>query len=122
MAHFEQRGDLLIMDDSRLRFINEYLHEENRKNGDRWKTIEDGISVSLFVNSETKEIIQETLLTDMERRIAEDRFLKAMTMEQIASDVGIERRTATKQVKRVSMKLKKTFRKMCLDKKIEPKI
>lgn len=110
------------MEESRLRYINEYLHEENEKNGNKWKIIEDGISVGLFINSETREIIDETLLTEMERRIAEDRFLKAMTIEKIAEDVGIERRSVSKQTKRVSMKLKKTFKKMCIDKKIEPKI
>lgn len=110
------------MDESRLRYINDYLHAENEKTGNKWKTIEDGISVGLFINSETREIIDETLLTDTERRIAEDRFLKAMTIEKIAEDVGIERRSVSKQTKRVSMKLKNTFKKMCLDKKIEPKI
>ena len=110
------------MDESRLRYINDYLHEENEKNGNKWKTIEDGISVGLFINSETREIIDETLLTEKERRIAEDRFLKAMTIEKIAEDLGIERRSVSKQTKRVSMKLKNTFKKMCLDKKIEPKI
>lgn len=113
---------MLTMEESRLRYINEYLHEENEKNGNRWKTIEDGITIGLFINSETRELIDETLLTDMVRRIAEDKFLKAMTIEKIAEDVGIERRTASKQAKKVSKKLKATFKKMCIAKKIDPEI
>lgn len=45
---------MLSMDESRLRYINDYLHEENEKTGNKWKTIEDGISVGLFINSETR--------------------------------------------------------------------
>lgn len=110
------------MRDDRLNYLNTYLNEENKKNKDKWKTIEDGISSKLFTNSETMEIIDETALSETERRIAVCKFIKMMTVDEIANDVGYDVRTIQRKAKQVSLKLKSTFMKMCICRNIDPKI
>lgn len=110
------------MEKERLDYLNGYLHEENRKNKDRWRTIEDGISVELFTNSEAMEIISETLLSKTDREIATDKFVKGMTNEEISADVGYDGRTIQRKLREISKKLKRTFVKMCIARNIKPKI
>lgn len=110
------------MERERLDYLNEYLHEEKSREGCRWKTMEDGISVELFTNSEAMEIINETLMNSSDKEIAIDRFVKGMSVDEISASVGYDERTIQRKLRGISKKLKRTFMKMCINRRNRPKI
>lgn len=64
-----------------------------------------------FTVSEMREIIAETILTDENRRIAELRYIKLLSYEQIAEKVLIDKRTVQSRIKSINAKLKNTINK-----------
>lgn len=110
------------MEKERLDYLNQYLHEEKSREGCRWKTMENGISIELFTNSEAMEIINETLMNSSDREIATDRFIKGMSVEEISASVGYDERTIQRKLREISKKMKKTFMKMCINRGNRPKI
>lgn len=101
------------MDEERLAYTNHLLHDLLIQNkGDREKTNEEGISVDLFTRSEALEIIEDTCLSEEERRLAVDYFLDKKTKEEISSIYRYDRRTVRRKLRQISLKLKKTVLKM----------
>lgn len=101
------------MDEERLVHTTQLLHDlliENK--GDREKTIEEGISVDLFTQSEALEIIEDTCLSEEEKKLAVDYFLDKKTKEEISSIYRYDRRTVRRKIRQISLKLKKTVLKM----------
>lgn len=64
-----------------------------------------------FTVSEMREIIAETILTDENRRIAELRYIKLLSYEQIAEKVLIDKRTVQSRIKSINAKLNNTINK-----------
>jgi len=101
------------MDEGRLAHTNDLLHDLLiQNNGDREKTIEEGISVDLFTRSEALEIIEDTCLSEEEKKLAVDYFLDKKTKEEISSIYRYDRRTIRRKLRQISLKLKKTVLKM----------
>lgn len=64
-----------------------------------------------FTVTEMREIIAETILTDENRRIAELRYIKLLSYEQIAEKVLIDKRTVQSRIKSINAKLNNTINK-----------
>ena len=64
-----------------------------------------------FTVSEMREIIAETILTDENRRIAEFRYIKLLSYEQIAEKVLIDKRTVQSRIMSINAKLNNTIKK-----------
>lgn len=64
-----------------------------------------------FTVSEMREIIAETILTDENRRIAELRYIKLLSYEQIAEKVLIDKRTVQSRIMSINAKLNNTINK-----------
>jgi DNA-directed RNA polymerase specialized sigma24 family protein len=64
-----------------------------------------------FTVSEMREIIAETILTDENRRIAELRYIKLLSYEQISEKVLIDKRTVQSRIKSINAKLNNTINK-----------
>ena len=100
------------MDEGRLAHTNDLLHDLLiQNNGDREKT-KEGISVDLFTRSEALEIIEDTCLSEEERKLAVDYFLDKKTKEEISSIYRYDRRTIRRKLRQISLKLKRTVLKM----------
>lgn len=109
------------MEEGRLEEINAYLLNlliENK--GDREKTIDEGITIDLFTKSEALEIINNTILSDEERKLAQLYFIDKKTKEEIAVATFHDRRTVRTQIKALFKKLKKTLLRMLKAKNIRP--
>lgn len=107
------------MEEGRLEEINAHLLNlliENK--GDREKTIKEGITIDLFTKSEATEIINDTILSDEERKLALLYFIDKKTKEEIAALTFHDRRTVRKQLDVLSRKLKKTLLRMLKAKNI----
>lgn len=70
------------------------------------------LSAKDFTVSEIREIIAETTLNETEIKIAECRYIKAMTMAQIAEEVGLDEKTIQRKIPKISDKLKRTLQKL----------
>lgn len=64
-----------------------------------------------FTVSEMREIIAETILTDENKQIAELRYIKLLSYEQIAEKVLIDKRTVQSRIMSINAKLKNTINK-----------
>ena len=64
-----------------------------------------------FTVSEMREIIAETILTDENKQIAELRYIKLLSYEQIAEKVLIDKRTVQSRIKSINAKLNNTINK-----------
>ena len=107
------------MEEGRLEEINAHLLNlliENK--GDREKTIKEGITIDLFTKSEATEIINDTILSDEERKLALLYFIDKKTKEEIAALTFHDRRIVRKQLDVLSRKLKKTLLRMLKAKNI----
>lgn len=61
-----------------------------------------------FTVSEIQEIINETVLRDEDRKIAELRFINCKTIQQIADFIYIDYKTCVKRLERISILIKQT--------------
>ncbi len=74
---------------------------------DKLKLTFDDLTVS-----EIRDIIEETVLSNENKKIAELRFIKAYTIEKIAEKMGFDKRTIKSRVSCITKKLLKTISKM----------
>lgn len=65
-----------------------------------------------FTVSELRVIIDETVLSSENKKIAELRFIKALTVEKIAEKMNFEKRTISTRISDIKKKLQKTINKM----------
>lgn len=70
------------------------------------------LSAKDFTVSEIREIISETSLSETDIKIAECRYIKAMTMAQIAEEVNLDEKTIQRKIPKISDKLKRTLQKL----------
>lgn len=66
------------------------------------------IKKSLLTVSEMKEVIAETQLTDVERKIVEMRYLEGKTFKEIADEIGYDVRTVQRKAVMLSPRLCET--------------
>ena len=67
-----------------------------------------------FTVSEIRYIIEETVLTESDQRIAELRFIKKLSIERIAEVMGYDKKTIFKHSNAIKEKLLKTIQKILL--------
>lgn len=65
-----------------------------------------------FTISEIRELIKETPLTELDRKIAEMRYLELRTFDEIAEKVGMETRSVQRRVPKISVSIKNTTTKL----------
>lgn len=70
------------------------------------------LSAKDFTVSEIKEIIAETSLNDIDSKIAECRYIKDMSMAEIAAIVDLDEKTIQRKLPKISVKLKSTLQKL----------
>ena len=89
------------MQQNRLEYFSKLSADEKYK-----------LSAKDFTVSEIREIIAETSLNETDIKIAECRYIKAMTMAAIAEEVGLDEKTIQRKIPKISDKLKRTLQKM----------
>lgn len=67
-----------------------------------------------FTVSEIRYIIEETVLTESDQRIAELRFIKKLSIERIAEVMGYDKKTIFLHGNAIKEKLLKTIQKILL--------
>lgn len=65
-----------------------------------------------FTISEIEELIQETPLTDIDRRIAKLKYIRRFTIEEISYEVGFHPRTIQRHLSDISAAIKSTITKL----------
>lgn len=76
------------------------------------KDEQDALCANDFTVSEIYELINETALSDVDRSIAELRYIKSETILQISVDVGLDEKTVQRRIKKISQQLKNTIKKL----------
>ena len=64
--------------------------------------------------SEITEIINETVLSAEDRIIAEEKYIKDKTIQEIASIVFLSEKTVQRKISEISKKLKRTLQKIII--------
>ena len=67
-----------------------------------------------FTVSEIRYIIEETVLTEADQKIAELRFIKQLSIERIAEVMGYDKKTIFNHSNTIKEKLLKTIQKILL--------
>lgn len=67
-----------------------------------------------FTISEIEELIQETPLTDIDRRIAKLKYIRRFTIKEISYEVGLHPRTIQRHLPDISVAIKSTITKLYL--------
>ena len=67
-----------------------------------------------FTVSEIRYIIEETVLTEVDQKIAELRFIKKLSIERIAEVMGYDKKTIFNHSNTIKEKLLKTIQKILL--------
>lgn len=83
---------------------------------ERFKNLDEHLKAQLsiidFTVSETRELLQETVLSDFDREIAELRFLKLMSIEKISDKLCYDKRTISSHIKSIQERIQKTIKKI----------
>lgn len=81
---------------------------------ERFKNISEEQKAKLWVMdftvSELKEILNETVMSDIDREIAELRFLKLLSIEKIAERLQYDKRTISSRIKSIQERIEKTIK------------
>jgi DNA-directed RNA polymerase specialized sigma24 family protein len=85
------------MKESRFDFFAQLTHDEKL-----------GLESKDFMTSEIEEIISETPLCDLDKRISVYRYIKCMTENEIADKENVDIKTIHRRLQTISLKLKIT--------------
>lgn len=66
------------------------------------------ITSDFLTVSEISEVIGETALTDSDRRLAELRYVRRRTVQEIASEMNLDERTVRRRLSSISPRLCRT--------------
>ncbi len=76
------------------------------------KEEKEKLTINDFIVSERLELIDETILSPENRKIARLRFTRAMTFEAIAEKVGRDYKTIQRRVSAIEKQLNNTIQKL----------
>lgn len=104
----------LIMDDIFSIYIKEVIKDSSRLSFvefySRYLSDESLLTSSDFLISEIERIIQETPLTDRDKKIARLRYEEKKSEDEIADILQIDKKTVHTNISKISASLKKTCR------------